>query len=370
MTRIAIVQPYIPTYRVTFFTRLREVLQDDGIQLVVAHGEVRGRPAERGDSVALHDGLLLPARKLRLLGRELIYRGIDSVRHPDLLILEQALGNLEGYWPLLGPHRRWPRVALWGHGRTYTHPVARRVDRAKTLLTNRADWFLAYTKGGAGHVVAHGFPADRVTVVNNSVDTEAITEARHNLTEAQVSQFIERHELTHARPVAFIGALDRSKRLDFLLSALAEVRREMPEVVLVVAGDGPDRALIQSAREGVRYVGRAGPVEKAIIARIAPLLVCPGRVGLVAVDSFAMGTPIVTTSWPYHAPEFEYLEHGRSAWITPDDATSFARELVALLRDEERLEQLEAGCTEALPSHSLGAMVSNFASGIQAALGR
>ena len=35
----------------------------------------------------------------------------------DLLILEQAIKNLETYPALVGQHLRGPGVAVWGHGR-------------------------------------------------------------------------------------------------------------------------------------------------------------------------------------------------------------------------------------------------------------
>lgn len=369
MTRVAVVQPYVPGYRVPFFTRLRDELHGQGIEILVAHGAIPDPQSAREDAVQLPDGIALPTRRARLFGRELTYRNLEPIGHADLLILEQALGNAEGYGPLLGSRRRWPRVALWGHGRTYTHVVGPIPRKLKSALTNRADWFFAYTPGGAKHLIAHGFPEDRVTVVNNSVDTGAITVARRTLNEEVVTRFLHEHQLTGTRPIAFIGALDPSKRIDFLLASLNVVRREIPDVVLVVAGDGPSRGAVEGAGEGVRYVGRAGPVEKAVIAQIAPLIVCPGRVGLLAVDSFAMATPIVTTNWPYHAPEFEYLDHGRTAWITHDDATEFGRAVVRLLEDGDRLQGLQDRCRAALSSHSLDSMVDHFAEGVRGALG-
>jgi len=94
----------------------------------------------------------------------------------------------------------------------------------------------------------------------------------------------------------------------------------------------------------------------------------PGRVGLVAVDSFALGTPIVTTRWPYHAPEFGYLEDGVNARISDDHVADFARVLEELLKSPEQLARLKEGCEAALPQYTLEGMVDKFAKGILAAL--
>ena len=66
----------------------------------------------------------------------------------------------------------------------------------------------------------------------------------------------------------------------------------------------------------LRYVGRAGDGEKRLLGATASLLMNPGRVGLVAVDSFALGLPIATTEWQLHAPEFDYLVPDDNALIT------------------------------------------------------
>ena len=56
----------------------------------------------------------------------------------------------------------------------------------------------------------------------------------------------------------------------------------------------------------------------------------PGRVGLVAVDALAMGLPVHTTRYPYHAPEIEFLAENEVAFLGPDPVR-FARESLTLI---------------------------------------
>jgi len=88
----------------------------------------------------------------------------------------------------------------------------------------------------------------------------------------------------------------------------------------------------------------------------------------VAVDSFALETPIVTTRWPYHGPEMDYLVDGANARIAGDSVVEFADAVVQLLLERDELDRLKAGCAAAAPRYSLEAMVENFAAGIRAAL--
>jgi hypothetical protein len=147
--RALIVQPYVPHYRVPFFERLATDLRGHGVDLTVAHGEPSAALAARDDAAALDGALLLRQRSLRLGARTLFWRRLGELAsRADAVVLEQALHNLDSY-PLLLNHRTAPAVALWGHGRTYTKASGKLASTVKRRLTHRADWFFAYTQGGA-----------------------------------------------------------------------------------------------------------------------------------------------------------------------------------------------------------------------------
>jgi glycosyltransferase involved in cell wall biosynthesis len=237
-------------------------------------------------------------------------------------------------------------------------------------MTNQADWFFAYTVGGAEYVTSNGFPSARVTVLNNSIDSGAIVEAMRSTSAADLAAFRNAYSLDGRTVLAFIGGLDKSKRIEFLIRAFTMMTAERSDLSLVVAGEGAQRSSINSAHEAISMIGRAGPREKALLGRTALVLLCPGRVGLVAVDSFAIGLPIVTTDWPFHAPEFEYLTNNGNALITPNTEREYADETLALLEDRDRLARLARRCFASLPDYPLNATVQSFADGIERALTR
>jgi len=98
-------------------------------------------------------------------------------------------------------------------------------------------------------------------------------------------------------------------------------------------------------------------------------MLIPGRVGLVAVDSFEMGLPIVTTDWPLHAPEFEYLSNNRNSIISQDSLNDYVANVIDVLNDKERMHELRANCFEDARKYSIEQMVSNFHAGVLKALG-
>ncbi|TKA11807.1 glycosyltransferase family 4 protein [Actinacidiphila oryziradicis] len=370
------VQPYIPQYRVPFFQRLAGDLHDHGVLLTVAHGRPTGSQARRGDIGALPGAVPLPQHAFRLGGRTMLWRRLgDLAHHCDAVVLEQALHNLEAY-PLLASARLrgGPAVCLWGHGRTYgDRPTA--AERAlKDALTRRADWFFAYTDAGARHVVRGGLPAERVTVVRNSVDTASIAAALARITPGQVLAFRARYGLTAGRTALFLGGLDAPKRIPFLIAAAELTARRLPGFRLLVAGDGAHRGLVEqaAARPGSPVI-RLGPVTdaegKALLGAAGDVLLMPGAVGLAAVDSLALSTPMITTPCAAHGPEFDYLQHDRNALIVPGGEAEFADEVVSLLADPGRLSALRRAAREDARHYSGEVMSARFTGGLLRLIG-
>jgi glycosyltransferase involved in cell wall biosynthesis len=98
-----------------------------------------------------------------------------------------------------------------------------------------------------------------------------------------------------------VNRLDRAKRVDLLLSALASDRR----LTAVVTGDGPDRERLEQlahthALDGrVRFVGRVPPEELAsLYARCLAVFYAPvdEDFGMVPYEAFLSQKPVVTTT--------------------------------------------------------------------------
>ena len=139
-------------------------------------GETPTETRARGDSSDAAFVRALGTRRTRRFaaGRSSTSRRLRSCAADyDLVILEHAVRNIETYELLVRLGRR--RVAFWGHGRTYTKSVSPRQESFKYWLARRADsWFFGYTERGVDAVVERGFPRDRTTVLNNTIDTAAL----------------------------------------------------------------------------------------------------------------------------------------------------------------------------------------------------
>lgn len=364
---MVILQEYIPQYRVAFFDHLVESAAQRGIDVVVAAGAPHKAQASRGDSAKPPYLVSIPQLELRFGDRRVVLRNIlKATQGADLIILEQARRNLDVYVIFTPRFLRKVPYALWGHGRDYVEKRSRFSTWLQSRITIRSDWFFAYTPGGTQHVTSLPFPEEKITTVMNTVNTAEIKNEMQAVTESQISDFRQRWGI-EGRVVSFVGALDESKRIPFLLDSIRMINAHHPDVSYVIAGDGPLReSLKENASDlpNVRFVGRADVRMKSLLLALSEVLVVPGRVGLIAVDSLAAGVPIATTDWSFHAPEFEYLIGDVTSMISADSTSEYARAIDDLLSDDLLRAKLAQNSLKAGEQLSIEKMSENFLSGI------
>lgn len=108
-------------------------------------------------------------------------------------------------------------------------------------------------------------------------------------------------------------------------------------------------------------------VEKAPFWAMSKLLLMPGGVGVVAVDSFALEVPMVTSACPrLHGPEIDYLKDGQNARIVADweNPAAFAQAVVTLLQDQAARNLLVEGCRQSAAGFSIENMSRRFCDGV------
>lgn len=152
------------------------------------------------------------------------------------------------------------------------------------------------------------------------------------------------------RPVAlFVGRVAHEKNIDFLLRMLVKLRQEVPQLLLVLAGEGPAQA---HCRELVRQLGlEAAVMFVGNMDRDTELLDCYAAAdvfvfasrtetqGLVLLEAMAQGTPVVSTAVMGTA---EVLAGTRGSVVVPEDEATFAAAVTRLLRDPARRAELSA----------------------------
>ena len=371
---VLVLQRRLTAYRVPLFERLRERLAAEGIRLEVAYGRPTAAEAGRDDRGVLEFGRPVGVWETSVAGLRMnllrLPRGF--VGRQDLIILPHENRFLPRFLALAGECRRGvPRLAFWGHGRNFQAPPGGWRQRLGRWTGRRAGWWFAYTALSEREVAGFGFPRDRITVLNNAVDTRQLRAWGESIHPAETAALRRALGLDGRCVGVFLGSLTPEKHLGTLFAAADRIRAARPDFELLVLGDGPERDLVKAEvgrRPWVRWTAARAGREKVLHLALAKVMLNPGMVGLNILDGFALGLPLVITGCGIHSPEIAYLEDGRNGLLTPDRVEDFAAAAIGLLNDEARRERMAAACRQDAEKYCLENMVDRFVRGILSAL--
>ena len=154
-----------------------------------------------------------------------------------------------------------------------------------------------------------------------------------NFSHGNGEAFRRKHGIATGRPVAlYVGRVAHEKNIGFLLESLRVALRHQPELLLVIAGEGPAQAELkarthelglQAAVRFIGYLDRQQALPDCYAA--ADLFVFASRTetqGLVLLEAMAAGLPVLAL------PEMgtqDILAPGRGALVSPGDPAAFGR---------------------------------------------
>lgn len=229
-------------------------------------------------------------------------------------------------------------VALTAHfhpASTAGHPGLRALyDRVRGRRTlGRADKVVAVTEAER-RALERDFavPPERLAVIPNGIDA---------------SRFKDLGKPREPGLLLAVGRLAPVKGFDLALEVLARLRKDVPGVRLVIAGEdwgeGPRlRALAQELRvaDRVTFTGRVGPDELLDLYNRASLLLAPSRYeafGIAVLEALACGCPAVVSDVGGLPAAM-----GPGGVALPRDAGYWAMSVGSLLRSPEALQRFRA----------------------------
>ncbi len=168
------------------------------------------------------------------------------------------------------------------------------------------------------------------------------------------SRFRADHGIAAQRPMAlFVGRVAHEKNIDFLIRMLEALRVRVPDVLLVIAGEGPAQSHIRQlvAKAGLsEHVKFMGYMDRATTLldcyRAADVFVFASRTetqGLVLLEALAQGTPVVSTAV---MGTMDVLQGVQGGIVVPEDVDLFADATARVLRDPALRETLSAHARE------------------------
>lgn len=132
----------------------------------------------------------------------------------------------------------WPRVLVDMGQMASTSPVYRALERLERFLYRHADHLVVLADGTRRALESEGVPAAKITVIPNGADPAVFAPPAPRSELRQRFGFgSDGTELV----CVYAGAHGPANGLDLLLDAAAELRDELPQVRVVLVGDGLDK---------------------------------------------------------------------------------------------------------------------------------
>jgi glycosyltransferase involved in cell wall biosynthesis len=255
------------------------------------------------------------------------YLGLHLARELGLPVVETYHTYFEEY---LGKYLRWlPDRLLRLAARRFTVSQADAVDALVVPSEPMLEVLRGYGVSAHARVIPTGLPDDE-------------------LPEGNGARFRARHGIPAERPVLlYVGRVAHEKNIGFLIEMLTKLRHDCPEVLLVIAGEGPAEAALrqQVARAGleqqvqfVGYLSRDQALADCYAAGDAFVFASSTETqGLVLLEAMKLGTPVVTTAVMGTAA---IMADGRGGLVAEQDSGHFASQCLRVLRDPELRRQL------------------------------
>jgi glycosyltransferase involved in cell wall biosynthesis len=255
------------------------------------------------------------------------YAGLNAARHHGIPVLTTYHTHFEEYihhyLPLL------PRPLLRAFARRIARSQCNGLDAVVVPSAAMAETLGRYGVTAPIHVLPTGIPVGHFAGGDGA-------------------RFRGRHGIPLDRPMAlYVGRVAFEKNIDFLLEAMVTAIGHLPELLLVIAGEGPAleglrrRAGALNLAAHVRFVGyldRATELPDCYAA--ANVFAFASRTetqGLVLLEAMAAGVPVYALAC---MGTRDIVEPARGAVPAPDNAVHFGAGLAALAADRPQLKAL------------------------------
>jgi glycosyltransferase involved in cell wall biosynthesis len=248
-------------------------------------------------------------------------------------------------------------------------PLMRRSRVGRIELKWLRQWaarLMVLNEGMIEEGIADGFPRQQLIWMPNPVDVSEFRLAKPGEAAAWRRQ---QGIPVHACVTTYVGRLSSEKGLTGLIRGFAQTARRSPDAMLVLVGDGPQRAeletlagQLQLGPDRIRFVGRVEVREVPFWLRSSDIfaLISPNEgFSCALLEAMASGLASVVSDIPANRQLIDSGIHGLT--VPFGDESSIGDALLELLTDPEVRKRMgEAARSRAVENYSTSRVVERY----------
>lgn len=229
-------------------------------------------------------------------------------------------------------------IFFWGHGYYGNEKGLKKYCRL--LFYKIADYHFLYGNRAKVFLTSFGFDPSKLIVVYNSLDYDThkrLHETTPNIELLKLKKSFFSNDVKIPL-ILFVGRLTKEKKLHQLFLALNKLSMNGFCYNCLIVGDGSEKdslkSLVRSLNlsEQVYFFGTS--YDESITAKLimtADVCVSPGNVGLTAMHSMGVGTPVIThDNFNNQMPEAECIIHGVTGYLFKENDIDSLADIIRL----------------------------------------
>ena len=184
---------------------------------------------------------------------------------------------------------------------------------------------------------------NNITIIPTGIDSKRFATG-------DAAMFKSNHNIPNDKKILLnVSRVAFEKNMGVLIEMLQQVKQEIPDVFLIIAGEGPakksymDQASKLGLNENVAFVGYLDrDTELVDCYHSAEIFVFSSKTetqGLVLLEAMASGTPVISVA---EMGTKDVLKNCKAAKITTGEVNDFSNKVISLLQNKNELESLKS----------------------------
>ena len=202
------------------------------------------------------------------------------------------------------------------------------------------DAHVNYVEAARDLLPTYGVSKEKIFITYNSPDTDNLLEIQQEIIKLSPLLAPNPHRLIH------VGRLVKWKRVDLIISVLANLLKRFPDAELLVIGTGTEEENLKlqakelGVEKHVQFIG--GVYDTRLLGqylRASAVYVLAGMGGLSINEAMAFGKPVVCSVCD--GTEKSLLRHGHNGYFfRQGDATSLQKQIERLFSQSEKTQKM------------------------------